>query len=101
MASNNIDESAMLKHVVFCLYIWDIDYISKDTLKKAKDGAPECCGPLTRLLFDLSLLDSFNFEYTLSELGIRLVSEDSECFMQEFVLASLSESHCPLLQYHE
>lgn len=97
MASNNIDESAMLKYVVFSMQIWDIEYISKDTLKKAKDGAPECCAPLTRLLFDLILLDSFNFEYTLSELGIQLVAEDADCFMQEFVLASLSEFHCPLL----
>lgn len=40
MASNNIDESAMLKYVVFCLQVWDIDYISKDTLKKAREGAP-------------------------------------------------------------
>ena len=56
MSSNNINESAMLKHIVVCLQAWGVDYISKETLKHSQSNSQTACLSLTRLLFDLTIL---------------------------------------------
>jgi hypothetical protein len=77
MNSNNLDEKPLLVYVVNCLRYWGISYITEDILKKSKRNEASVSSEMARLLFDLSLLHIFDYQYFLNELEICFNDQDN------------------------
>ena len=63
--SNNLDEKPLLRYICNTFRAWKINHINEDCLIDAKKNNGRAIEPLKRLLFDLSILHIFNYEYNI------------------------------------
>ena len=63
--STNLDERLVLHYITRTLHNWGLTYLSEDTFKAAKKNDPTHLKITIRMLFDLTCLHIFDYDYTV------------------------------------
>lgn len=83
----------MLAYVISVLEEYGITYMDGDDIVRAKKNEQGIEEKLTKLLFDLSILQMFDFNVRLEAIQLR----GAEQSMRQVILAHLCEAECPFL----